>query len=400
MSYSIRNLTGKIHNNIPPGLRRTYKFIIGFIRRIIGYYFLPVWFYSIKESESGELFSFVHIGWDGNLRNYWLSRFSGDYEIIPEIRMIAISRIPGFLKKNEQKIDIAIIESSKKVPSGIYPNSFLLPRWIEMELDIESSLKKSRIKNITRNIKKHSLEYEVREGIEAFDLFYRSMYIPYIVKRHEKSARLADYKQYSGKFLNKEAELFFLVRESEPVAAAFVELNKGGYRLSLLGIKDGSDGIFKMGVIGALYYFFMVHYYERDINKLLIGVSMPVLFDGVTESKMQLGAKPYLKDLEGRRKYYFVPVNARPLTFKMLKSNSLFYLSGSALNIALFLSAEDYDTKEEFFKFFNRVKTENVEMTRVFYFDNCEKIIRWLKEEGIAGIEFNKYETDRISTIN
>ena len=396
---NIRNLIRKAHDNAPPGLRRTYKFIIVFIRRIIGYYFLPVRFYRIKESEGGEFFSFVHIGWDRKLRYYWLSRFSDDYEIIPGIRMIAIGRIPGFLKKNEQKIDIAIIESSKKVPSGIYPNSFLLPRWIEMELDIESFLKKSAIKKIKRNIKKYELEYKVCIGIEAFDLFYHSMYRPQILKKHGKYAQIADYKQYSGKYIKGGAELFFLVRENEPVAAAFVELKNGRYRLSISGVKDGSKDILKMGAVGALRYFIMLYYFEKGIDKLLVGVSMPLVFDGVTEFKMHLGAKPYLNDLEGRRKYYFVPFNARPLTFKMLKSNPLFYISGSALNIALFLSAEDYDTKEEFFKFFNRVKTENVEMTRVFYFDNCEKIIRWLKEEDIDGIEFNQYETDRISAI-
>jgi len=267
-----------------------------------------------------------------------------------------------------------------------------------MELDIESSLKKSRIKNIKRNIKKHSLDYEVRDGIEAFDLFYNRMYRPYILKRHEKSAQLADYKQYSGKYLKGEAELFFLIRENEPVAGVFIEMKYKRYRLSLLGVKDGNDDIFKMGVIGALYYFFMVHYYERGIHNLLIGVSMPGLFDGVTEFKMQIGGKPYLKDLEGRRKYYFMPVNTRPITARILKSNPLFHISGNGLNIAMFVSAEDYQTRDEFLKFFNRVKTRNVEKTRVYYFDNPGNIIQWLKEEDITGIEVNKYEIDRIKT--
>ncbi len=393
MKYGIGDLIRKVHHSIPPGLRHYYKFIDVFIRRIRNY-FMPAWYYTFKDVDSGGLFSFVHIGWDRKLRHYWLNRFSDHYEVISEIRKTATWNIPGFLKKNKDKIDVAVIESSEKALSGKYPKSFLLPRWMEMELDIESSLKKSRIKNIKRDIKKHSLAYELLEGIEAFDLFYYSMYKPFVIKRHGKSADIPDYKFFSGKFRSNECLLFFVIKENEPVAAAFVEVKSSKYRLSFLGIKDGNDKIFKMGVIGALYYFVMLYYYEKGIDKLMVGVSMPVVFDGVAEFKMHLGAKPYLKDLCKRSGFYFIPTNSKPLTLKILKSNPLFYLSGSALNIALFVSAEDYDTKGEFFKFFNRLKTENVEMTRVFYFDNSEKITRWINEEGIANIEFIKYDRE------
>ena len=398
MRYSIRNLIGKAHAHVPTGLSKAIKFILILIPRITGYYFLPVWFYSIRESEGGELFSFVHIGWDEKLRYYWLNRFFGDCKIIPQISLIAISRIPGFLRKNKQTIDFAIIESKEKASTDKYPNSFLLPRWMEMELDIESSLKKSRIKDIKRNIKKYSLDYEIRNGIEAFDLFYNRMYRPYILKRHQKSAQLVDYRKYSEKFFKSEAELFFLKRENVPLAAAYVELKEGLYRLSLIGVKDETDGIFKMGVIDALYYFFMGHYYEKGIDKLLIGLSMAVVFDGVTEFKKHLGARPFLKDLKDRRKYYFVPVNTRPITAGILKSNPLFHISGVSLNIAVFVDGEDYQTKDEFLKFFNRVKTPNVEKTIIFYFENPGKIIEWINEEAIPGIEFINFGRDRINS--
>jgi hypothetical protein len=104
----------------------------------------------------------------------------------------------------------------------------------------------------------------------------------------------------------------------------------------------------------------MLYYYEKGIKTMLAGVSMPVVFDGVTQSKLLLGAQPYLKDLEKRTRSYFIPVTTKPLTIKILKSNPLFYFSGGTLNIALFLSAEDYQSKEDFFKFFNRLKTIKV----------------------------------------
>ena len=380
--YLIKKITGKIN-----GYNRNVDLFI----RKRGNYIIPVSSYIIKDSESDELFTFLFMGWDQKLCYYWLSRFSGDFEIRPERKNIASWKIPEFLEKNNGKYDLVIIESTSKAHPGKYPGSFLLPRWMEMELDTESFIKKPSSKNIIKRIKKYSLGYEIRTGIEAFDLFYHTMHKPYILKRHGLSADLPDYKHFHRKWFNTQWVLFFLTRENEPVAAKFIGLKQGRYRLIFMGIKDGSDEIVKMGAIGALSYFSMLYFYEKGIKSVLAGLSMPIVFDGVTQSKLLIGAQPYLKDLEKRSKYYFIPVTTKPLTIKILKSNPLFYLSGGTLNIALFLSAEDYQSKEDFLKFISRLKTIKVEMTRIFCFDIPEKIIQWINEENITGIEIIKY---------
>ena len=61
-----------------------------------------------------------------------------------------------------------------------------------------------------------------------------------------------------------------------------IEKRNKMYRLSAFGIKDACDHIYKMGVIGALYYFVMKHYLEKGSDSLKIGKSMPVIFDGVS----------------------------------------------------------------------------------------------------------------------
>ena len=385
MKYGILNLVVKISGKI----NGHYKKINLFIKKR-GNYFIPVSSYIIKDSESDEQFNFLFIGWDQKLCHYWLSRFPGEFEIRPERKNIATWKIPEFLKKNEGKFDLVIIESNRKALPDQYPGSFLLPRWMEMELDTESFLK-SHCKKIKKRIKKYSFGYEIRTGIEAFDLFYHTMYKPYILKRHGLAADLPDYKHFHSKWFNTQWVLFFLTRKDEPVAAKFIGLKQGRYRLIFMGIKDGSDEIVKRGAIGALSYFSMLYYYEKGIKSLLAGVSMPVVFDGVTQSKLLLGAQPYLKDLEKRTRYYFIPVSTKPLTINILKSNPLFYHSGGTLNIALFLSVEDYQSKEDFFKFFNRIRTNKVEMTRIFCFDNPENIIQWINEEKITSIEFVNY---------
>jgi hypothetical protein len=390
MKSGILNLVKRIHYNLPPQIRNSYRFILVLIRKL-GHHFMLVRYFFLKDSESNELFSFVYIGWDKKLCSYWLSRISGSCEIITESGKIASWRIPGFVKRNDNKVDLIIVESDKNALPGRYPNSFLLPRWMEMNLDIELSLKKSRINNITRNIKKYSLKYEIREGSEAFDLFYHKMYKPYLIKRHGESADISDYRHFSRKYHNEKCKLFFIIFKNEPVAAAFIETKKNGHRLSAFGILDGSDEIFKMGVIGALYYFVMLHYYEKGFSSIMIGSSMAVVFDGVTEFKMQIGAEPYLEDLPERHKYYFIPMNSKPRTIKILKMNPLFYLTSGRLNIATFNSSMDYSNKADFLKLLKRLKSEKVEKTNMFFIDDHERIVNWINEEGFKNVEISRY---------
>lgn len=354
---------------------------------------MPLNLYIFKDIRSGELFSFVYIGWDKKLCYYWVTRFSDEFENIrSEYRIVPLGNITEFLKKNKREIDLAIIEANKKALSDKYPNGFLLPKWMEMELNIESSLKTATIQKTIKFIKKYSLKYEIREGVENLDLFYYGMYRPHTLKRHGKSAYVADYRYFYNKLLSKDSVLFFLLYENEPIAAIFIEIREDGCRLCASGIKDGNDDISRMRVNGALHYFIMKYYYEKGINILRAGSCMPVVFDGVMEYKLRLGAKPYLKDLDKREKYYFMPINSKLSTEKVLKSNPLIYFSGKNLNIAVFVDGADYNSKEDFFKFFNRVKANNVEKTRVFYFENPGRVVQWINEEAISNVEFLKYK--------
>jgi hypothetical protein len=149
-----------------------------------------------------------------------------------------------------------------------------------------------------------------------------------------------------------------------------------------------------MGVIGALYYFVMIHFYERGIRSIQIGKSMPAIFDGVTEFKMQIGATPFGKDLIGSEKFFLWPLSITESVFNFLKLNPLYYLSNGHLQIAFFVDDKDFDNKVEFLKFFRRLKTENVRKTKAFYINHPTNIIQWLQEEEINNIQYVKMDKD------
>jgi len=333
----------------------------------------------------------VHIGWDRALFHYWLDRLSDGDKKLSRIRWVMLWGVSRYLERNQEDVDLAIMESTKKEKGRRYSVGYLLPRRIELEVNTESSLKTSRMRNITRNIKKHALEYEVRKGVEDFNLFYHRMYTPFTAKRHGASANIADYKHFVAQFQNEPSSLFFVMINNEPVAAAYIEEKDEMSRLSAFGVLDARDDIYGKGVLGALYYFFIQYYREKGMDSLLVGNSMPVVFDGVTETKLQIGAAPHRKDLSNKQKFYFIPLNSSLAINTILKYNPLYHLENDVVEIAVFVEDKDYQEKSDFLQFFKRLYSDRVDQTTIFCLDHHQRIQQWILEEDKKNVKVVDY---------
>ena len=381
------SLLKKLHHALPPGIRKSYRFIVILLEKLKQRY-LPVSRYTCYPDDSGASLSFVYTGWDPKLCYYWLSRIGGSSKREPGGKRISRSRLPGYVRKMQTQADLFILETGAKSLPDSYDGGFLLPRWMELEVDIETSLKTSRVKNITRNIRKHSLEYEIRTGSDAFDLFYHRMYVPFSKKRHGESADISDYKHFSGKYSKGSSELFFILKEGEPVASAYIEVRESSCRVSAFGVLEASEEIFRMGVIGALYYFVMMYYKERGMRKILVGNSMAVAFDGVTEFKTQIGAKPFGLDLPEKEKYYVIPRFSNPLIMNLFRSNPLIGLSGSGPQLAVFTDDSDFTDRDHFIRYTKRLKMRNYHKTVFYYLDKADRIREWMGPESTVVTQF------------
>ena len=385
-------LIQKIHHSLPPEVRGIYRFLIVFLRKIKKFV-LPVHtFECFIGTEEGQSFTFMHIGWDDKLRAYWLDRLGNNYKHIKSNKILSIytSRL---LNRSKSKVDLVLVESGKNAKSNAYINGFMLPRWMEMIVDIESSLKKTKIKNIIRSIKKHALTYEIKNSREDFDIFYHHMYKPFSLKRHGQSADIADYKHFANKYHKYKSELFFIVKDNETIASAYIEYIKDIPRVSAIGVKDADDNYFRMGVVGALYYFVMSFYLSKGIRKIFVGNTMPVLFDGVTEFKMQLGAKPFVNDLKNKQKTFLFPLSANQNMIQSLHLNPFFYLNINHLNICTFNAASFFHTKEEFLVYFKRLRWQHASKLVFYYHKDKSVFDEWLDNTEIPNIEFRNFKS-------
>ncbi len=382
----------KIHHSLPPEVRGIYRLLIVFFRKIKKFVLPVLTFECFISAEEGHSFTFMHIGWDDKLRAYWLDRLGINYKHIKSNKVLSFY-ISQLLNKSRSKVDLVLVESDKNAKPNAYKNGFMIPRWMEMIVHIESSLKKSKIKNIIRSIKKYSLAYEIKNSREDFDLFYHHMYKPFSLKRHGKSADIADYKHFANKYRKDKSELFFIVKDNETIASAYIEYIKDIPRVSAIGVKDADDNYFRMGVVGALYYFVMSFYLSKGISEIFVGNTMPVLFDGVTEFKMQMGAKPFLNDLKKKQKTFLFPLSANQNMIQSLQANPFFYLNNNHLNICTFNAASFFNTKEEFLVYFKRIRWKHATKLAFYYYNEKFVFDEWLGNAEIPNIEFRSLKS-------
>jgi len=385
MKDRIINLIRKIHHSMPPGIRKSYRFVRVMAEKI-SQYILPVYHCSATDSETGEVLSMVQVGWDKKLMHYWLDRFSDQHGELIRRRWITVQGIPGYLASKKIDSELVIIDSSASTLAKRLPGGFQLPRWMELIMDIESVTRKKKFHNIRRNIRKQSLDYVIRNSSEDFDLFYHHMYTPLVRNRHGAQADVSDYKHFASKFKNENANLFFIILNDEPVAAAYVEDNRDFIRLSAVGVLEGNREIYRLGVIGALYYFVILYYREKGRKSLFLGKSMAVVLDGVAEFKREFGATPYLEDLGNQSKYYLMPMKETDVLTRMMKRNPVFNLQDQQLNIAGLVDVNDFGDKMAFLKHFKRFYAAQVERTTLYCKGDTSQIRMWMQEEGLDHI--------------
>ena len=373
----MKQLVRKIHHAVPPSLRNRYSFLITFIRRLSKYLF-PVTVCQCIERECGEKLTVMHIGWDQKLFYYWIHRISDDYQFRRQRSFLTAGRIPGYLNKHSASCDLAIVETVSRQLSERYSNGLVLPRWMEMVVEIQHSMKRSRMKAIVRNIQKYGFEYEIRTSPADFDLFYHQMYSPFVKARHQESADIPDYKHFYNKFLEEDCFLLFLMRNSQPVSAAFVEVKDHDYRLSAVGVKDAGRETLQMDVVGALYYFVMQHLEPKGNRFLFLGNSMPAVLDGVAAFKRLIGAEPFGKDLPGKPLFSFIPLRYSHAVKNILILNPLYCIKDTELQMVVHIHGDQFENESVLRKYFKRLSPEHVDRVKVYFFKMEEKIDPWV----------------------
>jgi hypothetical protein len=390
LRQSIIRYLKKLHHALPFAFRQLYMPLINFCRKFR--LLLPKLYYiEGEEKSSGSKMRLTYLGCDERILYYWLGLIYTQHTLIRKKIRLPIWKTVRFLNENINISDLALVELNN-ITKRIIPSDsgFIIPKWLDMKIDIDRSLKTKQIQHIKRQIRKYRLSCENGNTLSDLAYFYHRMYIPYTTERYENGSLTADFEYFVNVFKKEGSRLFFIIKDGERVAGS-IDIKKGNtIFMHSLGILDARLDLLKMGVLGSSYYFKMLDYKTKGYNSLEIGGTCPILTNGLTQHKLTLGAESV--DQNTRKQYImFRPLRDTVAVRKYLESNPFVYLNENCYYSALFIGDGGDSEKADFFHLYNQLKYRNIKRLLIHSFIEVNSISSWLNEPENS-VEFINYK--------
>jgi hypothetical protein len=384
----------KLHTIIPVNIRNVYSPLLTVLQNI-RMYFPKLYIIEGEEASSAKPMKLAYWGLDERVLQYWLDLLFSQYTILRAKSIFPIWIAKRKLTKNAIDCDLAMVELNN-FTQKTFNNSkgFVLPRWLDLELNPSEPLKIKQLDTILRRIRKYKLTFERKLTDSDLLYFYERMYKPYISGRHKKAAIFTDFKQFQYLFNNNKSQLYFILKDGEPVAGAIDIIEGKNVRMGSIGVLDGRDDLLKMGVVGACYYYRIMDYRVRKINMVNVGGTSPILTDGLTQFKLSFGAEVADREHMTDPSYIMIlPVNITVAVKNALKSNPFIYITKKSTHRAIFCDLENEDDKSDFLRILNFTDCGNTTETYVYCFNGENNNTDWFDYEHFKKVKFIDYKT-------
>jgi hypothetical protein len=206
-----------------------------------------------------------------------------------------INRCPSFIKPAKivsfaTTYDILMVEINRLqlkpyLRSGFFP----IPEWIEFGRTVvgDPSLRYSgaskSLKSDLNRINRSNFDISITNSEGDFNLFYDAMYLPYVISRYGPEKILKSKRVLKKSF--KKGFILFLNGSKGPVAGAVISIERDCITETAIGVRYGSEEIFKAGVSGLIDFY--IHQWAADNGKRFINVghTRPFPLDGVYFNK-------------------------------------------------------------------------------------------------------------------
>jgi hypothetical protein len=342
---------------------------------------IPITQYNGIAREGGRPLRFCYIGRDSKTLQYWLSRIYQQYEKNHSRKLIPYWKLDKGINETINKYDLAIIEQANEYLNQLASQvaGFVLPRWLKMYMDIDTSLSLiGDSHDIRKRIRRHQLDFEIGHSEKDFLFFYEKMYKPYIERRHKKSAVVENSKMMLEEFKRKKSVIYFIIREGQRIAGLYLHLNDENPYLHAVGVLEGSDTILRMGVIGALYYFVLDDLRKSNFKRIDIGGTSPLLKDGLTAFKFSLGAMAIDIKNQKSTRLKLLPINDSCVVREFLISNTFVYFENGDLYCAVFKNNASEVTENKFPRHCFPISPLITMKSKVFSFDEQNNFSKYM----------------------
>jgi len=246
-------------------------------------------FYESKQKYSGRTLKLLHVGDPSRGRDF-IERL---YGYLPERQVIAKRFAwpnPDCIKSFDLDHDLVMIEINRLYAEKFRQAGYLtIPEWVEFGREVVKDREaryaeaQKSLKSDLNKIRRSDLRVFISKDHDDFSLFFEAMYIPYVSKRFSDRMIAKSQRSLKRDFLS--GFLMLVQHNQKSIAGALVRVDNDQVTETTLGVLDGAEEFFKMGVSGLIDYH--LHEWAAVNNKSFINVghTRPFPLDGIFFNK-------------------------------------------------------------------------------------------------------------------
>jgi len=243
------------------------------------------------------------------------------------------------------KADIVLVHVHMIFSGFFSRKGFLILPIVRQNMNISGSwdafyarLSRGRRRDI-HAIKKIGYVYEVTREPEKFRFFYYKMYLPYILKRHGKSAKPSIFYELKKGFRN--GGLLFVKQDGEYLSGLLYAIYDNEVHNVCSGTYEGREDYYANGAVQAARYFLTQWSKQQGYKVIDHGLSNPFMKDGVFTYKKEWGMKVKLnKDIIRSSVYALKLCNFGNEVREFLADNPFIFTDLKSLRGLVFLNSE------------------------------------------------------------
>ncbi|MBS3801124.1 MAG: hypothetical protein KGY65_00035 [Candidatus Thermoplasmatota archaeon] len=265
------------------------------------------------------------------------------YHDIVQIKRVNKKQVKEWKSKKGKKTthhpDVSITESDifyrsffQKKGCIIIPEyvTFLLNATKSMD-EIMDSISFDMAQDIQK-AKKTNYTFEVRNDVNAFNLFYYQMYLPYLTWKHKNSNRTASHATMQHLQIQG-AEILFIKHADEYIFGGIFHKEKNIIKTYYAGLMNNKFSHLHNGIMALSYYYLITIAKKRKCQSIDFGTAEPFTDDGLYNYKNKwkmdiIQSPPYSSDI------FAVQIFNKQNTFnQFIENHPVHYFDGARLRI-------------------------------------------------------------------
>ena len=210
-----------------------------------------------------------------------------------DIAKVPVWRADSYIRKMASGADLTMICTDKLSDRLLFRSECLrVPDSIQVGLrtpeEIETLWRSNHsLQQDIRLVRSRGMEMSISREDADFEMFYRTMYLPFLTARHGDMARPRDKHWLHDQFLR--GKIIWALREEERLAGVVVTVQDRVMHVLALATRHGDPGPMKGGAVSALYLYAIEHAREQGCSFIDFGISKGFLGDGILRYKRKWG---------------------------------------------------------------------------------------------------------------